>query len=79
LKLGVGVPKSRVDGAKLLVMINCLNGEQKTKPEARRPAAPLTLSRQQDEARCLKLNKWLKIDLIDFLMHYEYVRAAEGT
>jgi hypothetical protein len=28
-----------LDGAKLLVMINCLNGEQKIKPAARRPAA----------------------------------------
>jgi len=28
-----------LDGAKLLVMINFLNGEQKTLPAARRPAA----------------------------------------
>jgi hypothetical protein len=26
---------------------------------------------------CLKLNKWLKTDIIDFLMHYEFVRAAD--
>ena len=30
-----------LDGPKLLVMINCLNGEQKIKPAARRPAARL--------------------------------------
>jgi len=59
--------------------VHFINGEQKTLPTERRPAALLTLSRQQNESRCLKLNKWLKIDLRDFLMHYEYVRAAEGT
>ena len=53
--------------------------EQKTLPTERRPAALLTLSRQQDESRCTKINKWLKIDLMDFLMHYECVRAAEGN
>jgi len=46
---------------------------------ARRPAALLTLSRQQDWSRHLKLNKWLKIDIIDFVMHYEFVWAAEGN
>jgi len=30
-------------------------------------------------ARYLNLNKWLKIDLVDFLMHYEFVWAAEGN
>ena len=64
---------------KLLVTVHFINGEQKTLPTARRPVALLTLSRQQDESRCTKLNKWLKIDLLDFLMHNEGVRAAEGT
>ena len=58
-----------MNAAKLLVMVNFINGEQKTLPTARRPAVLLTLSRLQNESRCLKLNKWLKIDLIDFLMH----------
>jgi hypothetical protein len=42
-----------------------------------RPAALLTLSGQQDWSRCLKLNKCLKTDIIDFLMHYEFVRADD--
>ena len=46
---------------------------------ARRPAALLTLSRQQDESGYTKFNKLLKIDLLDFLMHYECVRVAEGN
>ena len=51
----------------------------KNKAPERRPAALLTLSRQQDWSRHLKLNKWLKIDIIDFVMHYEFVWAAEGN
>ena len=43
----------------------------------RRPAALLTLSWQQDLSRYPKLNKWLKIDLIYFLMHYDVVRADD--
>ena len=45
----------------------------------RRPAALLTLSRLQDLSRCIELNKWLKTDIIDFLMYYEVVRADEGN
>jgi len=36
-----------LDGGKLIVMINFQNGEQKTLPAARRPAAPLSKSRQK--------------------------------
>ena len=45
----------------------------------RRPAALLTLSRQQDWSRYPKFNKLLKIALIDFIMHCGFVRAAEGN
>jgi hypothetical protein len=37
------------------------------------------LSRKQDWSRCLKLNKWLKTGIRDFLMHFEFVRAGEGN
>jgi len=40
-----------------LVTVNFINGEQKTLPTARRPAAPLTLSRVQDESGYTKFNK----------------------
>ena len=67
-----------VDGAKLLVMINCLNGEQKIKPAARRPAAPATLSQLQDLSRCHKFNRRGKIKSIDFGVDCQAVRADEG-
>jgi len=35
--------------------VHLINGEQKTLPTERRPAALLTLSRQQDESRCTKV------------------------
>jgi hypothetical protein len=37
--------------------VHFINGEQKTLPTARRPAALLTLSRQQDESGYTKFNK----------------------
>jgi len=45
--------------------VHFINGEQKTLPTARRPAALLTLSRQQDESGCTKFNKRIEVTSID--------------
>jgi hypothetical protein len=44
-------------GRHLLVTVHFINGEQKTLPTERRPAALQTLSRQQDESGYTKFNK----------------------
>jgi hypothetical protein len=56
-----------------------INGEQKTLPTERRPAALLTLSRQQDESWCTKLISELNLQAETYIADYEAVRAAEGN
>ena len=49
--------------------------EQKTLPTALRPAAPLTLSRQQDESGYTKFNKWNDTAIIDLC---SWLRSCPG-
>ena len=53
--------------------------EQKTLPTERRPATPLTLSRQKDESRYRKIDKREELSRVDFGADNECVRADEGT
>jgi hypothetical protein len=56
-----------------------INGEQKTLPTERRPAALMTLSRQQDESWYTKLISELNLQAETYIADYEAVRAAEGN
>ena len=57
-------PDKRLKG--FLSRRTLLNGEQKTQLTKRRPTALKTLSRQQDESRCTKFNKYEAFSRIDF-------------